>query len=140
VKLVFSNDFGQTWSSPKTLSKGGDNYFPTLDVAGKELAVAWYTNRFDPNFHNRQDVELVTTNLSGKVLRRQRITPVSNETEADPLLGGTFIGDYIEVTAAFGHAWVGYNANYRKAELAIPFSVVGAAVNQQDNYLTKRGL
>lgn len=65
------------------------------------MEVAYYTNRFDPVFHNRQDVELVELNAAtSAVTDRQRLTSLSNESEADPLLGGLFIGDYIEVYAA----------------------------------------
>jgi hypothetical protein len=65
------------------------------------VEVAYYTNRFDPVFHNRQDVELVELNAAtSAVTDRQRLTSLSNESEADPLLGGLFIGDYIEVYAA----------------------------------------
>lgn len=136
IKLTYSDDDGATWSAVKILSAGGDNYFPTIanDAAGSYLAVAWYTNRFDTTFHNRQDVELVTVNPSnGKVLKRQRLTDVSNESEADPLLGGFFIGDYIEVAAHKGTAYVHYNANYRKIKVLGE----GFPIAQQDNFLTK---
>ena len=119
------------------MSAGGDNYFPTLDVAGTRVAVAWFTNRRDGFFHNRQDVELVTLNAAtAAVTRRQIVTPAMNESEADPFLGGFFIGDYIEVFARGTTAWVGYNANYRKVRVLGE----GFAVPQQDNYLTRRGL
>jgi hypothetical protein len=94
---------------------------------------AWYTNRFDPIFHNRQDVELVRLRNDGTVARRQRVTSISNETEADPLLGGAFIGDYLETTANRGRAWVHYNANERHVALLGE----GLPIPQQDNYLTK---
>jgi hypothetical protein len=51
------------------------------------------------------------------VARRQRVTKISNETEADPLLGGAFIGDYLEITANRGRAWVHHNANERHVAL-----------------------
>ena len=95
--------------------------------------MAWFTNRFDRIFHNRQDVELVTLNpATGAVVRSQRLTSPSNEPEADPLLGGVFIGDYIEVFAHKGTAWVHYNANYTRLRLLGE----GFPVAQQDNYLT----
>ena len=68
--------------------------------------------------------------------QRQRVTQPSNEPEADGLLGGFFIGDYIEVFAHQGTALVHYNANYRKQ----PIIGEGFAINQQDNYLSRRGL
>jgi hypothetical protein len=71
---------------------------------------------------------------SGDVTRRQRVTPLSNESEADPLLGGFFIGDYIDVHLLKGIAYVGYNVNYRQ----IPVLGEGFPIPQQDNYLTKK--
>jgi hypothetical protein len=59
-----------------------------------------------------------------------------NEPEADPLLQGIFIGDYIEVAAHRGVAYLHYNMNYRRQALLGQ----GFAVNQQDNYLTTRHL
>jgi hypothetical protein len=135
IKLTFSDDDGVTWSAQTILSAGGDNYFPTIatDRAGG-LAVAWYTNRFDPqHFHSQQDVELVWLDPSSLATQtRVRVTPVANETQADPLLGGSFIGDYIEVAAQQGTAYVHYNANYRQ----VPLLGRGVAIPQQDNFLT----
>jgi hypothetical protein len=59
-----------------------------------------------------------------------------NESEADPILGGAFIGDYIDVDRTPGISYVAYNANYRKIKVLGE----GFPVPQQDNYLTpKRG-
>jgi hypothetical protein len=140
IKLRWSDDAGVTWSRTRTVSAGGVNYFPTISwdrARDGQLALAWFTNRFDPAFHNRQDVELVTVDpVAGSVEGRQRITLPSNESEADPLLGGFFIGDYIEVFAHQGRAWVHYNANYRQIRLLGQ----GRPVNQQDNFLARRSL
>src|SRR5687768_8540742 len=87
----------------------------------------------------------MTTALSIRLRRRdlggalgyrendRRLTRPSNETEADPLLGGFFIGDYIEVFAHDRTAWVGYNANYRHVQLLFD----GIPIPQQDNYLAR---
>jgi len=133
--LTWSADQGRTWSRPRPISKRGDNYFPELDTdpATGAIVGAWYTNRFDPIFHNRQDVELVRLRNDGTVARRQRVTKISNETESDPILGGAFIGDYLEVTANRGRAWVHYNANERHVALIGE----GLPIPQQDNYLTR---
>jgi hypothetical protein len=139
IKVVHSDDLGKTWSGPKVVSAGGDNYFPTIsaDRKSNKVAIAYFTNRFDPVFHNRQDVELATLNpATSAVTGRQRLTSLSNESEADPVLGGTFIGDYIEVYAAGGKALVHYNANYRSIRLLDE----GIAVPQQDNFLKKASL
>jgi hypothetical protein len=64
---------------------------------------------------------------------RLRFPLLPNETQADPLLGGVFIGDYIEVAARAGTAYVHYNANYRR----LPLLGEGVPVPQQDNFLTR---
>jgi hypothetical protein len=61
------------------------------------------------------------------------LTSPSNEPEADPLLGGRFIGDYIEVDAVKGRAYVHYNANYVKT----PLLFEGRPVAQQDNFIAR---
>jgi hypothetical protein len=139
IKLRFSDDDGASWSDVMELSRGGDNYFPSIvsnDATRPTLAFTWFTNRFDATFHNRQDVEFLTmdpANLHQGALRR--LTGSSNEPEADPLLGGLFIGDYIEVFATGNNAWVHYNANYLQKPLLEPLGEVGIPVAQQDNFL-----
>jgi hypothetical protein len=133
IKLTYSDDQGVSWSTPGVISAGGDNYFPAIADGAKSLGIAWFTNRYDPQFHNRQDVELVELNFSGEVTDRHRLTRPSNESEADPILGGFFIGDYIELDIEGGRAYVGYNANYRHVELLGE----GFPIPQQDNYLKR---
>lgn len=135
IWLSYSDDLGESWSDRVAISNGGDNYFPTIavDPEGDRLVAAWFTNRFDADFHNRNDVELVRLNTNGTVVFSRRLTKPSNETEADPLLGGFFIGDYIEVFAHDKTAWVGYNANYRDEQLLFE----GLPIPQQDNYLAR---
>jgi hypothetical protein len=148
IKLKYSDDFGATWSPVIELSKGGDNYFPSIasndDPRNPTLAFAWFTNRYDRAFHNAQDVEFMTLDPARPGSRGgddgggvRRLTSSSNETEADPILGGFFIGDYIEVFATGKVAYVGYNANYRHEKLLGPFGVEGIPVPQQDNYLVR---
>lgn len=135
IKLRWSDDFGATWSPVQTVSLRNENYFPTIDADARNrgVAIAYYTNRFDPVFHNRQDVEMVNVGNNGTVSGRSRLTPFSNETEADPALGGSFIGDYIEIDALRGTAYVGFNANY----VSMPLLGMGTPVPQQDNYLVR---
>jgi hypothetical protein len=147
IKLKYSDDDGATWVGPTILSKGGVNYFPTIsaDRSGTtdNIAAAWFTNAYDDQFDNTQDVVATSINpATGEARGLKRLTKSSNETEADPLLGGFFIGDYIEGTLVRNRFDVGYNANYRKAQilgvLGPPFSTA-PAVNQQDNYLAVTG-
>jgi hypothetical protein len=139
IKLKTSDNLGASWSPAKVISEGGANYFPTIssDPEGPNVAIAYFTSRFDPRFDNRQDVELVTLNpATTDVVARQRLTSLSNESEADPLLGGFFIGDYIEVFALQNRALVHYNANYRQVRVLES----GLPVPQQDNYLERTNL
>jgi hypothetical protein len=138
IKLTYSDDDGATWSPVSVISAGGDNYFPTInaDLGGRDLAAAWFTNRFDPDFHNRQDVELVRIDADkGTAGHPFRVTRSSNESEADPLLGGFFIGDYIEVFVHSRAVWLHYNANYRQTTVLGE----GFPIPQQDNFLFTRG-
>jgi hypothetical protein len=144
VKLSYSDDDGVTWTGPIVLSNGGDNYFPTItaDRAGGDgLAAAWFSNYYDNDFHNRQDVVATSINpLTGESRGLKRVTVSANEPEADPLLGGLFIGDYIEAVLIKNRLYVHWNANYRKVPLLGGFlNEEGQPViplNQQDNYLT----
>jgi hypothetical protein len=141
VQVMWSDDDGVSWNGPTTLSKtSGDrvDYFPTIvdDQSNDNMVVAWYTNRLD-DYQNAQNIEMVTVDASSvSVTKRQIVTTdgkMPNEPEADPLLQGIFIGDYIEVTAHKGTAYIGYNMNIRKAVMGLD---VGESVKQQDNYLT----
>jgi hypothetical protein len=77
---------------------------------------------------------------TGESRGHKRVTVSANETEADPLLGGFFIGDYIEAVLIRNRLYVHWNANYRKvpllAGLLHPEGVPVTPLNQQDNYLT----
>jgi hypothetical protein len=134
VHVLYTDRFGNNVTD-RIVSRSGDNYFSEIDADPDTGAIvdAYYTNRFDPIFHNRQDVEMVTLDDQAKVERRRRITRASNETEADPFLGGFFIGDYIQVAADHGTAYVAYNANERQ----VRFLGRGVPVPQQDNYLRR---
>lgn len=140
VKLSWSDDFGDTWTDPMVISKGGDNYFPSIvsnDARKPRLAFTWFSSRRDRQFHNRQDIEFLSMNPAlPRASGVRRLTGGMNEPEADPILGGSFIGDYIEVAAVGNRAWVGYNANYRQENLL----GLGVPVAQQDNYLTRTSL
>ena len=124
------------WSPQRVVSAGGDNYFPFIAADRRTGAIeeAWYTHRFDPVFHNRQDVELVRLSPNGAVLHRTRVTPISNETEADPILHGAFIGDYFQIDPNAGRVYVHYNANFRQ----VPLVGEGIPIPQQDNFLAVR--
>jgi hypothetical protein len=150
IKLSYSLDpDGTSWSAPIVLSNGGDNYFPTISAdrtyTTNNLAAAWYTNYYDVGFHNAQDVQATSIDpATGQSRGLKRITgPQSNETEADPLLGGFFIGDYIEGVLIKNRYYVGYNGNWRQMQVlgvAGPPFDAAPPMNQQDNYLAITGL
>lgn len=137
VKLSWSDDLGRSWKGPIVVSVRGQNYFPTMDVdeGTDRILISYFTSRYDLGFDSRQDVELVTLDSwdPNRIVNRQRLTSPSNEPEADPLLGGRFIGDYIEVDAVKGRAYVHYNANYVQA----PLLFEGRPVAQQDNFIAR---
>lgn len=140
IRLTWSDDFGVTWEGPITLSRGGNNYFPTLDWDDRrngDLAFAWFSSRRDWQFDNRQDVEYaeVDARRPWRGAHTRILTRGMNEPEADPFLGGLFIGDYIEVAAVGRRSWVAYNANYRQVTVLGPLGAEGVPVPQQDNYL-----
>lgn len=139
IKLKTSDNLGASWSPVTVVSEAGSNYFPTIssDSAGPNVAIAYFTNRYDERFQNLQDIELATLDpATSTVTNRQRLTSLSNNSESDPLLGGFFIGDYIEVFALENSALVHYNANYRQTQLLES----GLPVPQQDNYLVKASI
>jgi hypothetical protein len=149
IKLSYSLDAdGTAWSDPIVLSNGGDNYFPTISAdrtySTNNLAAAWYTNYYDVGFHNAQDVQATSIDpVTGQSRGLKRLTgPQSNETEADPLLGGLFIGDYIEGVLIKNRYYVHYNGNWRQMQVlgvaGPPFSEA-PPMNQQDNYLAITG-
>ena len=141
IKLSYSDDLGVTWSEPTVISHGGVNFFPTIagDPTNNRVVIAWYTNRFD-SFDHRYDVELVSfPGNSANPGGSRRLTRQSNEPDADPLLGGFFIGDYFEVVTHGGAAWVHFNANYREEKLLDGLIDEGVPVNQQDNFLIRVG-
>jgi hypothetical protein len=143
IKLTYSDDDGVTWSPPTILSNGGDNYFPSISAdrtyTTNNIAATWFTNSYDLQFHNQQDTVATSINpLTGESRGIKRLTSSSNETESDPVLGGVFIGDYIEGVLIKNRFYVGSNANYRKVPLLGGFFNAPDQpvfpVNQQDNY------
>jgi hypothetical protein len=128
---------GAVATSIVSVPGSSSNYFTSVnaDPFQGKLAMVYYTNRVDP-FDHRQAVELATLNLTGGVTQRQLISPV-NEPDADPFLGGIFIGDYIEVAPRNGVALTHYNANFLKKVFQPTIPPPTPAVNQQDNFLNR---
>ena len=104
-----------------------------MDRTNGKLALAWITSRYDPTFDNRQDVEtlLLAAARPDQTGKLTSLTGSSNEPEADPVVGGFFIGDYIEMVAHGGRTYVHFNANYTRMQVLGE----GLPVPQQDNVL-----
>jgi hypothetical protein len=144
IKLTYSDDQGVTWNGPYVISDGGVNYFPTISAdranpTSTNIAISWFTNKYDPAFNNQQDVVQAIVDGSKSVFSKpdslKRLSSSSNESESDPLLGGHFIGDYIETWLGNNVSYTAFNANYRQ----LPVLFQGLPVNQQDNYVVRSG-
>ncbi len=137
VKVRYSDNSGTSWSTLTFGAAGFDNYFPTISTdtstTPNKIALGWYTSVNDATNHHRYDVNFASfpADLSSAATVT-RVTSAANEPDADPVLGGQFIGDYFEVFAAGGHVWVNFNQNKRPQKLLAS----GLAVLQQDNYLS----
>jgi hypothetical protein len=148
VFMSYSDDDGATWTDKMYVSHihSGMNYFPSIanDVTDGKIVIAYYTTRYDLGYRNHQDIEAVTVDAAtGAIVNRQRVTSDfgsdkygPNDPEADMLLGAVFIGDYIDLAAHAGNAYVGYNLNIHNVKLAN----LGTPQSQQDNFATKFGV
>src|SRR5215213_1615754 len=74
--LTWPADQGRTWSTPRSISVRGDNYFPELgvDPATGVLVGAWYTNRFDPSSTTAK-----TSNWSGSATTARCPAPAGDQ-------------------------------------------------------------
>jgi hypothetical protein len=140
IKVRYSDNNGSTWTTLTFGSAGNDNYFPTIDAdtttTPNKVALAWYSNVNDPS-HHRYDLYLAAfpADLSSPPAIT-RITTAANEPDADPILGGRFIGDYFEVVATGGHAYLNFNLNTRSQQLL----GTGQTIQQQDNFFAVAGI
>jgi hypothetical protein len=141
IKFRYTDDGGATWHG-RFLREVKTNYFPTIDYdsTSGRIVVAWYSNDYD-QYLSAQAVEAVKIDpATATVLPIGRLTFPTDETQADPTLGGFFIGDYFEVAAQGGKAYVHYNRNIRGLPFLGPLGIGTSPVSQQDNWLTAVGL
>jgi hypothetical protein len=140
IRVRYSDNSGGTWNALTFGSAGKDNYFPTIatdtTTTPNKVAVAWYSSVNDPS-HHRYDLYLAAfpADLSSAAAIT-RITTAPNEPDADPVLGGHFIGDYFEVVATSGHAYLNFNLNTRSQQLL----GTGQTIHQQDNFFAVAGI
>jgi hypothetical protein len=109
VMYARSANGGETWSAPIRMGDvaAGHQFFPSLDVDGSAVHVAWYDSRLDPGgtisaldvFYNR------STDAGATFAPDERITDVSfdpNAVSRFPVFCAAFIGDYLDIDAVGG--------------------------------------
>jgi hypothetical protein len=120
-----SVDRGAHWTAPVQVSKSAVVIQPSLavDRLTGAVAVAYYSSEFDP-FDHRLDVVASVSRDKGQTFYQMRVTPISNEPDADPNLfnytapfGGSFVvpqyGDYLTASALGGKIWVLFTGDYQ---------------------------
>jgi hypothetical protein len=142
VVLAASNNNGATWSAPVVIDSASGSQFFCWIAADKSIGtinIAYYSAT--ESWRHRFKVMLVqipagaaTPDAGGTP---QAVTSGTNEPDADPFLGGMFVGDYIGIAArgstASGQSvvYVGYTWNSRNG------SYNGATNGQQDNRISR---
>jgi hypothetical protein len=109
VVYVRSTDEGDTWSTPIRMGDvaAGHQFFPSLDVDGNAVHVAWDDSRLDPGgaigaldvFYNR------SADAGESFAADERVTDVSfdpNAVSRFPVFCQAFIGDYLDLDAVGG--------------------------------------
>ena len=141
VLFSSSGDGGATWSSAQTVSPSAVNFQPwvTVDPTNGHVVVTYYTTEFDA-FNHRADVVASVSTDQGQTFTTSRLTNVSDEPNADPVLfdyftqfGGAFVvpqfGDYQQASAVGGTIYDLFSGNYAE-ELGTfqtdPFLVTGS--------------
>ncbi len=140
IVAKFTDDDGVSFSALQTVSAAfGPQYQPSIcvDAMTGSVVVAYYSHQNDLTFSHRQDVYVATSSTGAAPYTAVRVTSLSNDTEADPLLFDEFIGDYIEVACRGGVGYVHYTANFVAKDIS-PF--IGGSplfVRQQDTFVGK---
>ena len=126
ILYAMSSDGGATFNTPTTLADGSVNVQPwvTVDPSNGHVSVVYYTTQFDP-FNHRIDVVQQKSTDGGATFTQVRVTSVSNEPNADPVMydytvpsgfGGSFVvpqyGDYFQAVGANGNLYVVFTGNY----------------------------
>jgi hypothetical protein len=109
VLYVRSTDEGATWSTPIRMGdvQAGHQFFPSLDVDGSAVHVAWNDSRLDAGgtisaldvFYNR------SADAGASFTADERVTDVSfdpNTVSRFPVFCQAFIGDYLDLDAVGG--------------------------------------
>jgi hypothetical protein len=109
IQVRYSDDEGQSWSSPKTvsISKGKQNFFPwiTVDDATGEVWVVY--DSFDELKRYATNVYVAHSSNGGATWENQKVSDVSHITKPinNDLFAFGYAGDYIGITAYGGKAY-----------------------------------
>jgi hypothetical protein len=139
VVLTHSTDNGATWSTPAVIdTAAGNQFFPwiAVDKSIGTMNIAYYSAT--ESWKHRFNVKLVQVPAGTATPNApQTVTSGTNEPDADPFLGGAFIGDYIGIaargstTTGQSVVYLGYTWNARNG------SYGGVSTGQQDNRVSR---
>jgi hypothetical protein len=109
IQVRYSDDEGQKWSAPKTvsISQGRQNFFPwiAVDDATGEVWAVYYSvdgaKKFETNTY------VAYSSNGGATWENQKVSDVSHITAPinDTLFAQGYVGDYIGITAYEGKAY-----------------------------------
>ncbi|HLF16363.1 MAG TPA: sialidase family protein, partial [Candidatus Thermoplasmatota archaeon] len=120
--LRSSCDGGATWSEPVTVNgrSPGAQFFPRVAVDGRgALHVVYFTQSY--NEDDLLDAEWAVSTDGGTTWDHARLTTVSFDGNLGIHQdGGSFIGDYIGISAVGGDVWMGFPTTFTgRAEVAV---------------------
>lgn len=138
IVAKFTDNDGASFSKIQTVSTGsGQHYQPTICVASPsgQVVVGYASHQNDPTWSHLQDWYVARSSTGAQPYVPLRVTPVSNDTSADPYLAGFFIGDYPEVACQGNLGYLHYTANYAKK----PGNLYGfsGGIRQQDTFIAR---
>jgi len=135
----FTDNDGVSFSADQVVSSAPSfQYQPSICVspASSRVVVSYFSSQNDLVSKHRQDEYVATSTTGAAPYTPLRVTPVSNITENNPILGDSFIGDYQEAACGTNFAYLHYTANYTAKSDAL-FNSPAVIIPQQDNFLAK---
>ena len=122
-----------TVNDPTGVSAPASGFFPSvaIDPTDGTVNVGYYSQERDTPWRHRLDVFIAQYSLGEfpGTPTTTRITAKVSEPDDDPLLGGLFFGDYIQVAARGNVAVIAFTANYLLKGTPPTFN--------QDNFVAK---
>jgi len=147
VVMKGSNNNGLTWSALANVNVSNqDQFFPWIrtDRSRNIVNIDYYTSQADSTFQHKVQVYLNHINPDGVLDAPDPITDAHimttslDDPSSDPVLGGSFFGDYIGVAArgngqdGASRAYAGYTYNEVQKSCG-----AGVTCPQQDNHLQR---